>query len=34
MDNLFFSIPDGAAGDIENIYIKFTNNSEDDFLKG
>ena len=33
MDNLFFSISDGAASDIENIYIKFTHNSEDDFLK-
>ena len=32
MDNLFFSMPNGAAGDIENIYIKFSNNPECDFF--
>lgn len=32
MDSLFFSMPNGAAGDIENIYIKFSNNRECDFF--
>jgi mannosyltransferase OCH1-like enzyme len=32
MDNIFFSLLNKCADDIENIYIKFSRNPEDDFL--